>query len=107
MNCCGLSLTELQDIDANDIIADYITILSELNVSGPTNLYNSLNVQGVTILNCINNLNSIINSNSSTVNINAPDNINFNVNNTQLTLINVTGLSVFHPVKVTFPYNYP
>ena len=49
MDCCSLSSTGLQDIDANDIIADNITILSNLNVSGSTYLYNSLNVQGVNI----------------------------------------------------------
>jgi hypothetical protein len=43
MDCCNLSSTGLQDIDANDIIADNITILSRLNVSGITNLHNSLN----------------------------------------------------------------
>ena len=85
MDCCNLSSSELQDIDANDIIADNITILSRLNVSGITNLhnslnvdgttniYNSLNVQGVNILNSINNLNSIINKDASTININASD----------------------------------
>ena len=77
MDCCNLSSTGLQDIDANDIIADNITILSNLNVSGSTYLYNSLNVQGVNILNSINNLNNIINNNSSTLNINASNLINF------------------------------
>ena len=42
----------------------------------------SLNVQGVNILNSINNLNSIINNDVSTININASDKINFIVNNT-------------------------
>ncbi len=37
MDCCGLSSTGLQDIDANDIIADNKTILSNLIVSGTTN----------------------------------------------------------------------
>jgi len=119
MDCCNLSSTGLQDIDENDIIADNITILSRLNVSGITNLhnslnvdgttniYNSLNVQGVNILNSINNLNSIINNDVSTININASDKINFIVNNTQLTQINISGLSVFHNARETiFPYNY-
>ena len=96
MDCCNLSSTGLQDIDANDIIADNITILSNLNVSGSTYLYNSLNVQGVNILNSIKNLNNIINNNSSTLNINASNLINFNVNNTQLTKIDTTGLSIYH-----------
>ena len=38
MNCCGLSSTGLQDIDANNIKADNITIYSFLNVSGFSNL---------------------------------------------------------------------
>ncbi len=48
MDCCSLSSTGLQDIDANDIIAENITILSRLNVSRITNLHNSLNVDGTT-----------------------------------------------------------
>ncbi len=32
--------------------------------------------------------------------------MNFNVNNTQLTKIDTTGLSVFHTALETFPYNY-
>jgi hypothetical protein len=72
VDCCALSSTGLQDIDANDIIADNITILSNLNVSGTTNLNNSLNVQGV-----INNSNNIINNDSSTININASNRIIF------------------------------
>ena len=106
MDCYNLSSTGLQDIDANDVIADNTTILSNLNVNGSTYLYNSLNVQGVNILNSINNLNNIINNNSSTVNINASNLINFNVNNTQLTKIDTTGLSIFHDALGTFPYNY-
>ncbi len=46
IDCCDLSPTGLQDIDAHDIIADNRTILSNLNVGGTTNLKNSLNVQG-------------------------------------------------------------
>ncbi len=34
MNCCGLSSIGLNDIDANNIISDNITIFSNLNVSG-------------------------------------------------------------------------
>ncbi len=60
MDCCWLSSTGLQDIDANDVISDSRTILSNLNVGGTTNLHNALNVQGVNILNSINNLNNII-----------------------------------------------
>ncbi len=50
MDCCSLSLTGLQDIDANDLIADNITILSMKAFSGTTNLNNTLNDQGVNIL---------------------------------------------------------
>ena len=38
MNCCGLSSTDLNDINANNITSDNITILSNLNVSGFSNL---------------------------------------------------------------------
>jgi hypothetical protein len=105
MDCCSLSSTGLKDIDVNDIIADNITILHTLNVSGSTSLYNSLNVQGINILNSINNLNNIINNNSS-LNINASNIINFEVNSTQLTKIDTTGSSIYHPTLETFPYNY-
>ena len=37
MNCCGLSSTGLNDIEANNITSDNITIYSNLNVSGITN----------------------------------------------------------------------
>jgi hypothetical protein len=70
-------------------------------------MYSSSNVHGVNILNSINNLNSIINNDVSTININASDKMNFIVNNTQLTQINVSGLNVFHDAEETlFPYNY-
>ncbi len=77
-------------------------------MSGTTNIYSSLNVQGVNILNSINNLSSIINSNSSAININESNTINFIIdNNTQLTKIDIIGLSVFHAARDTiFPYNY-
>ncbi len=64
-----------------------------------------MNVQGVNILNSINNLNNNNNNNSSTININAADRINFNVNNTQLTKIDTPGLSIYHPALETSPYN--
>jgi hypothetical protein len=38
MNCCGLSSTGLNDINANNITSDNITIYSNLNVSGFSNL---------------------------------------------------------------------
>jgi len=104
----------IQNIDAYDIKADYMTILSKflvseiiylydslnvfsrvtniyvyyyLNVRRTTNLYNSFNVQGVNILNSINNLNSVINNNVSTLNINASKYINFNINDPQSTQV--------------------
>ena len=50
MSCCGLSSTGLQDIEANNITSDNITIFSNLNVSGFSNL-NELLVNNNTILN--------------------------------------------------------
>jgi hypothetical protein len=85
------------------ILGNSTSFLSSLNVSGITNLYNSLNVtettniysslnvQGVNILNSTNNLNSIINDDVSPINMNASDKIQFIVNNTQLTQINISG----------------
>ncbi len=37
MNCCGLSSDGLNDINANNITSDNITIFSNLNVSGFSN----------------------------------------------------------------------
>jgi len=62
MNCCGLSSTGLNDIDANNITSDNTTIFSNLNVSGFSNLnellvndnatfITSLNISGFTTLN--------------------------------------------------------
>ena len=34
MDCCGLSSTGLQNIDANELTSDNATIYSSLNVSG-------------------------------------------------------------------------
>jgi hypothetical protein len=64
MDCCGLSSTGLQNIDANELTADKATIFSNVNVSGYTFLNNvlindnstllsSLNVSGFTTLNKI------------------------------------------------------
>ena len=56
MDCCGLSSTGLQNIDANEITSDNTTIFSNLNVSGlttlsnNTNIYGTLNVSGLTRL---------------------------------------------------------
>jgi hypothetical protein len=53
----------------------------------------------------LNNINSFINSSQSGLNITGSTSINFNVG-TQLTTLNVSGLSVFHNALETFPYNY-
>jgi hypothetical protein len=54
-------------------------------------------------LNSINNSNIINDNDLSTMNINASNRINFNVNSTQLTEIDATGLSINHPALETFP----
>ena len=141
MDCCGLSSTGLQNIDANELTADNATIFSNLSISGYSFLNNvliknnstllsSLNVDGITTLNNttningllyvsgtnilqtinnnstnLNNINVFINDSSSGLNITGATNINFNVG-TQLTTINLSGLSVFHNALETFPYNY-
>ncbi len=48
MNCCGLSSTALQDIEANYITSDNNTIYSFLNVSGRSTL-NELTVNEITL----------------------------------------------------------
>ncbi len=58
------------------------------------------------ILNSINDLNNIINDESSRRNRNAANIIIFNVNDIQLTKINTTGLMIHLPALETFPYNY-
>ncbi len=50
MNCCCLSSTGLNDIDANKITSDNITIFSNLNVSG-FSILNELFVNNTAILN--------------------------------------------------------
>ncbi len=56
MSCCGLPSTGFNDIDANNITSDNITIFSNLNVSGFLNLNDnvtfitSLNIGGFTTL---------------------------------------------------------
>ncbi len=50
----------------------------------------------------MNNLNIINNNNSLTMNIIASNRINFNVDNTQLTKIDTTGLSIYHPALEIF-----
>ena len=87
MDFRGLSSTDLQDIDANDIIADNIMIWSDLNVSGTTNLFYSSNVQDVNVVNSINILNNFTSNDLSILNIDASKNVEFMVNNTQLTQI--------------------
>ena len=104
MDCCGLSSTGLQDIDANNIMADNISVLTSLTVSG-TNILSSLSTINLnlstvnsnlsTVNTNLSNINGFINSSTPGLNITGTTNINFNVG-TQLTTINLTGLSVFH-----------
>ncbi len=86
MNCCGLSSTGLENIDANELTSDNTTIYSNLNVSGNTNLNNvivygssefisSLNVSGFATLSNKTTINGTLNvsgftilSNNTTIN---------------------------------------
>ena len=71
MDCCGLSSTGLQNIDANELTADNATIFSNLYISGysflnnvliknNTTLLSSLNVDGITTLNNTTNINGLL-----------------------------------------------
>ena len=112
MDCCGLSSTGLQDIDANNITSDNITIYSFLNVSGGstlnkltvndvTSLLSSLNVAGLTTLNNKTTLLSSLNVSGSTT-LNNTTNINGS--------LYISGLNVFellnsHGTDLTNLYN--
>jgi hypothetical protein len=54
MNCCGLSSTGLNDIDANIITSDNITIFSNLDVSGFSNLNELLVNDNATFITSLN-----------------------------------------------------
>ena len=78
MSCCGLSSTGLNNIDANELTSDNITVFSNLNVSGysflnnvlinnNTSLLSSLNVSGYTTLNNSVSLLSALNISGRTI----------------------------------------
>jgi hypothetical protein len=54
MNCCGLSSTGLNDIDANNSTSDNITLFSNLNVSGFSNLNELLGNDNATFITSLN-----------------------------------------------------
>ena len=67
MDCCGLSSTGLQNIDANQITSDNSTIFTNLNVSGNTNL-NDVHIYGSTSLLSSLNISGFTNlSNNTTI----------------------------------------
>ena len=96
MDCCGLSSTGLQDIDANNITSDNTTIYSSLNVSGFSNLneltvnnnvtfITSLNVSGFTTLNETTLVSSLNVSGFTTLN-----------NTTVISSLNVSGFTTLN-----------
>ena len=100
MDCCGLSSTGLQNIDANELTADNATIFSNLNISGysflnnvliknNTTLLSSLNVSGFTMLNNNTTLLSSLNDSGFTT-LNAT-----NINGQ----LNVSGLNVLQTLN--------
>ena len=117
MSFCGLSSTGLNNIDANEFTSDNATVFSNLYVGGNTVLNNAttilsslitsgfLHVSDLNVLQTFNNINGYIGTSISGLNITSNSSINFNVG-TQLTVINLSGLSVFHDVLDTFPHNY-
>ena len=89
-----LSSTGLQNVDANEITADHVTMFSSLYVSG------------INIISSINTINSFIGTSNSSLNITGTTQINFNAGSTSLSYINVSGLNVFHPMNPDiFPYS--
>ena len=91
MDCCGLSSTGLQNIDANEFTADNATVITSLSVSG-INILSSIN----NLNSRFSNINTYIGTSNSSLNITGTTQINFNAGGMDLTNINSTGLSVFH-----------
>jgi len=54
MSCCGLSSTGLNNIDANELTSDNITVFSNLNISGYSFLNNVLINNNTTLLSSLN-----------------------------------------------------
>ena len=90
MSCCGLSSTGLNNIDANELTSDNITVFSNLNISGysflnnvlinnNTTLLSSLNVSGFTTLKNNTTLLSSLNVSGFTT-LNNTTNINASLN---------------------------
>ena len=116
-----LSSNGANDLICNNITSDNVSVISSLTVSSinilsslgniNTNLttintnLTTINTNLTTINSNLNNINGIINSSSSSLNITGTTNINFNVG-TQLTTINISGLSIFHNGTSNFPYSY-
>ncbi len=85
MDCCGLSSTGLQNIDANELTSDNVTIYSSLNVSGNSFLNNVLVNNNSTLLSSLNvSGNSIFN------------NMLVNNNSTLLSSLNVSGYTTMN-----------
>ena len=97
-NITSDNISVLSVLTCNNITSDNISVLSSLTVSG-TNVLSSLGNINSNLI----NINSFIGSTSSSLNITGTTNISFNVG-TQLTTINLSGLSVFHEETSTFPY---
>ena len=74
------SSTGVQNVDANEITADHVTIFSSLYVSG------------INIISSINTINSFIGTSNSSLNITGTTQINFNAGSTCLSYINASGL---------------
>ena len=130
MNCCGLSSTDLQNIDANELTSDNSTVFSNLNVSGfttlsnDTSIFGTLNVNnftilannttingalylsGVNVLSSIDNINKCIGPSNSALNITGTTNITFNAGGLASSYIDSSGLNLYHTGMTTFPFSY-
>jgi hypothetical protein len=100
MDCCGLSSTGLQNIDANEFTADNATVITSLSVSG-INILSSIN----NLNSRFSNLNTYIGTSNSSLNITGTTQINFNAGGMDLTNIDSTGLNVYHTRVTEFPLN--
>ena len=117
MNCCGLSSTGLQNIDANEQTSDNSTVFSNLNVSdfttlsNDTSIFGTLNVNnftilannttingalylsGVNVLSSIDNINKCIGPSNSSLNITGTTNITFNAGGLASSYIDSSGFN--------------
>ena len=95
MDCCGLSSTGLKNVDANEVISDNITVLSNLNISGYSFLNNALIKNNSTFLSTLNVSGFTTLNNKTTIlsSLNVSGFTSLNNKTTLLSSLNVSGFT--------------